>query len=144
MKAPFSSPATQFVMSLTAGALGLTLLGLPLTATAQQSASNSNTVEAAHTTHRRIYVHHTTWKVEPANSGRKHDYAPVPWVFMPDGSVYSGDLWSGHWDYLEKGKISVNLTMNDGSQDSFIVKFTSPHTFTAYKQGRNYRYGVRL
>lgn len=144
MKTLLSSPAAKLVMGMTAGALGLTLLGLPLTALAQQSASSSTNVEAAHTSHRRIYVHNTNWKVEPANSGREHDYAPVPWVFSPDGSVYSGDLWSGHWHYLEKGKISVSLTMKDGSQDSFIVKFTSPHKFTAYKHGRDYRYGVRL
>ena len=144
MKALLSSPVSKLSLWMTVSALGVTLLGFPLTAFAQKEAMNSTNVEAAHSSHRRIYVHHTQWKVEPANSGRKHDYAPLPWVFTADGSVYSGDLWSGHWHYLEKGKISVSLTMNDGSKDSFIVKFISPYKFTAYKHGRNYRYGVRL
>ena len=143
MKALFSSPVSKVSLWMTIGVLGVILSSLPLTAVAQKAASTSTNVEAAHSTHRRIYVHHTNWKVEPANSGRKHDYAPLPWVFAPDGTVYSGDLWSGHWHYLEKGKISVSLTMNDGSRDQFIVKFTSPHKFTAYKHGRDYRYGVR-
>lgn len=144
MKAPFSSPVSKLSTWMTVGVLGVTLLGLPMTAVAQRAASNSTNVQPSHTSHRKIYVHHTNWKVEPANSGRKHDYAILPWVFSPDGTVYSGDLWSGHWHYLEPGKIRVNLTMNDGSRDQFIVKFTSPHNFTAYKNGRDYRYGVRL
>jgi len=138
------APLPQLATWMTVGALGVTLLGLPMTAVAQKAATNSINVEAAHASHRKIYVHYTNWKVEPANSGRKHNYATLPWVFSPDGTVHSGDVWSGHWHYLEKGKISVSLTMNDGSKDSFIVKFKSPHKFTAFKHGRAYRYGVRL
>jgi hypothetical protein len=144
MKALFSSPVCKLSIWMTVGMLGASLLSLPMTAVAQEAASNSTNVDAAHySSHRKIYVRYTSWQVEPARSGRRHDYAPLPWVFSPDGTVHSGDLWSGHWHYLEKGKVRVSLTMNDGSRDQFIVKFTSPYEFTAYKNGSPYRYGVR-
>lgn len=143
MKVLSSSPVSKLSLWMTVGMLGVTLLGLPMTAVAQEAASHSTNVEAYHSSHRKIYVRYTSWQVEPANSGRRHDYAQLPWVFSPDGTVHSGDLWSGHWHYLEKGKVRVRLTMNDGSRDQFIIKFTSPHNFTAYKHGVPYRYGVR-
>lgn len=138
------SLAPKFNQVLTVCALGVTLLGLPMATVAQDATSNSSgNVEALHSSKKKIYVDHTKWMVEPANNGRKHDYFPEPWVFMPDGTVRSAHLWRGTWHKQSHDTISVRIHMRDHSQDHFIVKFKNPFKFTAYKNGHAYRYGVR-
>lgn len=141
MKSLLSAP--KFNQLLTISLLGLTLLGQPIKTFAQDVESNTASVEAAHSSHRKIYVNYTKWMVEPANNGRRHDYHPVPWVFRPDGSVYSGNLWHGNWQFRTKDTIHVVIYYPNHTQEDFVVKFTNPYKFTAYKNGSAYRYAVR-
>lgn len=135
--------SSKFSQALAVCALGVSLSGLPTTVVAQDSIGTLASVEASHSSRAKIYVHHTAWMVEPANNGRKQDYHPEPWVFMPDGTVRSGHLWHGTWHKISKDTISVHIQMQDRSQDQFIVQFMNPFKFTAYKNGSAYRYGVR-
>jgi hypothetical protein len=132
---------SQFNRVFVACTLGATLVGLPATVVAQDSVSTS--VEAAHSSHRKIYVHHTEWMVQSVHHGHKQDYHPVPWLFMPDGTARSGHLWHGTWYKKSKNTINVSIQMRDRSTDEFVVKFTSPTRFVAYKNGHAYRYGAR-
>lgn len=144
MRALFSSPVSKLSIWMTVGMLGAALLGLPMTAVAQEAASNSTNVEAYHSSHHKIYVNYTAWKVEYAENGRNGDYHPVPWMFYPDGTVRSGNLWQGKWQIETNDTIRVSIIMNgSGVTDTFLVKFKNSSKFTAYKNGSPYRYGVR-
>lgn len=129
--------------------LGVTLLGLPLIAVAQDavmplSRGDSESLDSSHKTQKKIYVNHTEWMVEYAENGRNGDYHPVPWLFMADGTVSAGNLWHGVWKRKSDNKISVFIRMNGSSAtDEFEVKFISPSKFTAFKNGQAYRYAVR-
>jgi hypothetical protein len=140
----FSSSALKFNTWLTVCTLGVTLLGLPMAALAQDSLvapSNQGVLQASHP---KVYVNHTTWKVEPANSGQKRDYHPVPWEFFPNGTARSGHLWQGNWRIETNDTIRVSIRMNGSAvTDTFLVKFKNSSKFTAYKNGSVYRYGVR-
>lgn len=130
---------------LTGCALGVTLLGgLPLTALAQDATMLNEPETIASASHTRIYVNHTQWLVEYAENGRNGDYHPVPWLFLPNGTVRAGKLWQGTWQVKSPDTIRVILHMNDsGAMEQFDVKFNSPFEFTAYKHGHAYRYAVR-
>lgn len=144
MKAFFSSPAPKFNRWMSVGALGVTLLGFPVMAVAQDTSAIASTQSATHRRSAKIYVNHTQWRVEYAENGRNRDYHPVPWVFSPDGTVRAGNLWRGFWRIKSNDTISVSITMNDNSTtDRFDVKFINSSKFTAYKNGHAYRYGVR-
>jgi len=67
---------------------------------------------------------------------------PVPWVFSPGGRVESKNLWTGTWTETSDG-IQVTIAVQ-GIKDVFLVKLAPDgKTFTAYKDGRVYRTGVR-
>ena len=144
MKPIFSSPVPKFSKWMTVCALGVTLLGLPATAIAHEACVITSTRNVACGTLAQLYVNNTQWKVEFAENGRNGDYHAVPWLFLPDGTVSSGNLWQGVWQIKSNDTISVTIRMNDSSAtDQFDVKFNSPSQFTAFKNGRPYRYGVR-
>jgi hypothetical protein len=144
MKSYFSAPAPKFNTWLTVCALGASLLGLPIAALAQDALVVPSTQGVLQASQPKIYVNHTTWKVEPANSGQKRDYAPVPWEFLPNGTARSGNLWQGTWHLETNDTIRVSIQMNgSGATDTFLVKFKNSSKFTAYKNGTPYRYGVR-
>ncbi|MFB2935134.1 hypothetical protein ACE1B6_07625 [Aerosakkonemataceae cyanobacterium BLCC-F154] len=150
MKAFFSSPAPNFKRWMTLCTLGVTLLvGLPLAAVAQDAVipstrGGSHDSHDSHRNHKKIFVNHTKWMVKYAESGRKGNYHPVPWVFSPNGTVRAGNLWQGVWHRKSKDTIRVVIRMNNSSAtDRFDVQFTSSSEFTAYKNGRVYRYAVR-
>lgn len=67
---------------------------------------------------------------------------PVPWVFEEGGVVGAKGLWSGTWEATGDG---IVVTLNhQGVQDRFIVKVSQDgRSFTAYKDGKVYRTGVR-
>ncbi len=145
MKLFFSSPAPKFNTWLTVCALGASLFGFPMATLAQDTLVAPSTQGVLHASQPKIYVNHTTWKVEPANSGQKRDYHPVPWEFFPNGTARSGNLWQGTWQIETNDTIRVSIQMNDSSRatDTFLVKFKNSSKFTAYKNGSPYRYGVR-
>jgi hypothetical protein len=144
MKPFFSSPVPKFSKWMTVCALGVTLLGLPATVVAQEASVITSAGSAVSKRHSKIYVHHTQWLVEYAENGRNGDYHAVPWLFLPDGTVRSGNLWRGVWQIKSNDTISVTIRMNDSSAtDQFDVKFNSRSEFTAFKNGHAYRYGVR-
>ena len=156
MKPFFSSPAPKFNKWMTVCALGVTLLGLPMTAVAQDavaqdavtqdgsSSSSVMTLDKGAGHRRKLYVNNTQWMVEYAENGRNGDYHPVPWSFLPNGTVRAGNLWQGVWRVKSNDTISVAIRMNGSSaMDQFDVKFISRSEFTAYKNGHAYRYGVR-
>lgn len=149
MKLFFSSPVPKFNKLMTLCILGITLLGLPMTAVAQDavmpsSRGDSHGSHNSHRTQRKIYVNHTKWMVKYAENGHHGNYHPVPWLFSPNGTVSAGNLWSGVWQRKSHNKISVFIKMNDSSAtDKFEVKFISPSEFTAFKNGQPYRYAVR-
>lgn len=148
MKAFFSSPAPKFNQWMTVFSLGVTLLGLPVTALAQDFAPDTDTaipstesVSVSHQKHGRIHVNHTKWMVKYADNGQYH---PVPWVFSPNGTVRAGNLWQGEWHRKSKDTIRVFIRMNNSSTtDKFDVQFTSSSKFTAYKNGQAYRFAIR-
>ncbi len=145
MKTVFSAAMLKFNTWMSVCALGVTLLGLSGAAIAQDVLVAPSAQGVLHASQPKIYVNHTTWKVEPANSGQKHDYHPVPWEFFSDGTVRSGNLWQGKWQIETNDTIRVSIRMNDRSAttDTFLVKFKNSSKFTAYKNGSPYRYGVR-
>jgi hypothetical protein len=145
MKSCFSSANSKFSAWMSVCVLGLTLVGLPATAFAQDALVVPSTQSILHASRSKIYVKHTTWLVEYAQNGHNGNYHPVPWIFSPDGTVRSGHLWQGTWERETNDTIRVAIQMNDysGTAEEFLVKFTSPSKFTAYKYGQPYRYGVR-
>lgn len=146
MKAFFSSPAPKFNKWMTVFSLGVTLLGIPVTAFAQdfaQDAAIQSDSSASHQKHGKIYVNHTKWRVQYLENGNFH---PVPWEFSPNGTVRAGNLWQGEWSRKKNSKdtIKVVIRMNNSSAtDEFSVKFTSSSEFTAYKNGQAYRFAIR-
>lgn len=155
MKAFFSSPAPNFKRWMTLCTLGVTLLGLPVTAGAQDAVmrstrGDSDSLQDSHDSHRtqrnhkKIYVNHTKWMVKYAENGRNGNYHPVPWVFSPNGTVRAGNLWEGVWHKKSKDTVRVVIRMTGSSTtDQFDVQFTSSSKFTAYKNGQAYRYALR-
>jgi hypothetical protein len=151
MKAFFSSPAPKFNKWMTVFSLGVTLLGLPVTAFAQDFApdfaSDAETQSASgfsHQRHGKIYVNHTKWMVKYAENGRNGNYHPVPWEFSPNGTVRAGNLWQGVWHRKSKDTVRVVIRMTGSSTtDQFDVQFTNSSRFTAYKNGQAYRFAVR-
>ncbi len=83
--------APKFNRVLTVSLLGLTLLAQPVKTFAQDTVSNTDSVEATHSSSRQIYVNHTKWTVESVN-GNEQDYSPVPRGGRSDGNVDAGDL----------------------------------------------------
>ncbi len=66
----------------------------------------------------------------------------VPWVFEKGGAVGAKGLWSGTWEATGEG--IVVILNHQGVQDRFIVKVSQDgRSFTAYKDGKVYRTGVR-
>lgn len=144
MKPFFSSPVPKFNKWMSVCALGVTLLGIPVAAVAQEACVITSARSVVCGRPAKLYVNNTQWRVEDAENGRNRDYHPVPWLFLPDGTVRSGNLWRGVWQIESNDTISVAIRMNDSSAtDQFSVKFVSPSEFTAFKNGRPYRYGVR-
>ncbi len=66
----------------------------------------------------------------------------VPWVFHRNGTVEAGNLWSGTWEERPDG-VLVSIT-HQGVRDQFFVVFSADgRSFVAYKNGQQYRNGVR-
>lgn len=98
----------------------------------------------ASTLHAKLYIDNSHWKVEGAENGRNEDYHPVHWSFLPDGRVYAGILWHGVWFKKSNNTVRLVIFHKNSQTDFFDVQFENSSEFTAYKEGRVYRYGVRV
>lgn len=145
MKPFISFPVPKLNKWMTSCVLSTTLLGLPMTAVAQEFTTCVMTTDSSVVcgTHTFLQVGNTSWLVETAENGRNSDFHEVPWVFSQNGTVRAGDLWQGSWQVESEDTISVTIRMNGSSvTDQFTVRFHGSTNFTAYKNGRAYRYGI--
>ena len=86
----------------------------------------------------------TSWNVGVYDrNGARGAVHPVPWEFRADGSVFAGKLWTGAWKLREGNTVSVVITHQNASKDSFEVNFLTDRQFIAFKNGKPYRYGQR-
>lgn len=84
------------------------------------------------------------WRVEDAANGKNGDYAAVPWVFNSSGTVNAKGAWRGLWEPCGGDRIRVVLIDTHANVDIFeIAFFNQGREFVAYKNGRDYRYGIK-
>ena len=94
-----------------------------------------------------VLVDNTLWQVGDAQSARQGCYHPVPWKFCADGTVSASNLWQGVWQKidLEVWSIRVAIVHQNGATDCFSVVFNPyEQSFTAFKEGKEYRIGKRI
>lgn len=85
------------------------------------------------------------WSVSPVSGGVVGGAHPVPWTFMPDGTVFAGTIWAGSWTEQPDGSLAVSIRHHaSGGTDSFTVAMNPNGLgFTAYQNGQVYRSAVR-
>ncbi|MEG4579783.1 protein kinase [Microcoleus sp. MON1_C5] len=88
-------------------------------------------------------VNNTLWRVgeEPGF------YHPVPWRFSADGTVSASNLWGGVWrkSNVRARSIEVHIVYPGGGTESFSVMFSRDgQSFTAFKEGKEYRFAERI
>jgi len=88
-------------------------------------------------------VNNTLWRVgeEPGF------YHPAPWRFSADGTVSATYLWRGVWkkSNVRARSIEVHIVHEGGGTDSFSVMFSPDgQSFTAFKEGKEYRFAERI
>lgn len=85
-----------------------------------------------------------TWRVEDAANGRNGDFSPIRWQFSAGGTVNAPGAWRGLWERCGGDRIWVVLIDGNADTDLFEVAFYRQGTeFTAFKNGRDYRYGEK-
>jgi WSC domain len=87
---------------------------------------------------------HGQWQVEDAANGKNKDYHAIPWSFTSERTVYAQGYWRGLWEPLDLYRIKVVLMDKNANTDTFVISFSKNGTeFTAFKNGKPYRYGIR-
>jgi hypothetical protein len=85
----------------------------------------------------------TRWSVGVVENGLRRTPHPAPWIFRKDGTLECEGYWKGTWQKTGEG-YAVTISVQ-GITDEFLVVFNPNGTsFTAFKQGAAYRYGVLL
>lgn len=82
----------------------------------------------------------SSWSVGVLEGETRHPPHQVPWVFHRNGTVEAPGLWTGTWSGKD-GQLQVHI-VHQGVTDALLVKLGKDgKSFTAFKNGRPYRYG---